>query len=208
VYRQAATHALVTLSAASTVTWHESVPDGAVKVTGRVSVALKLMIRLRPVRSTRIVVARTLSVAKAGAFAASIRLPRTVLPGKYRVSASAGSQTGIEPADADIVIPKPPEGVVSTAFASLRRGGLAEIRVSESVTELWARFQFVARPSASRVAVYWIQPSGKRTGVVVKAYSQIVDTYASGPGPLQRGRWQAVLVAVGKVVKRVSVELS
>ena len=189
------------------VAWKESRASGSVTVSGSVTTSSQLVLVLRSPNG-KTIAQGAVDVRFGGDFTGALKLPPGLVPGTYALQVSGLSGgTDLPPANREVVVPSPPEGVVRLASASTRRGGPPVLSVSGGVKELWARFQFAARPKASSVTVYWITPSGQIVGSAAKPYTQTVDTFVGSAASLQKGTWQAVLKAKGKVVKRVTVKV-
>lgn len=208
VWTRVATASLTVATASARVSWRESKPAGSVSVSGTVSGPAALTVVLLRPSSGKVVAQTTVSVTSAGPFAASVRLPRSVLPGVLVVRVTGvSSGADLPQAEHSVSVGAPPEGVVARAYASTKRGGPPVLSVSGEVKELWARFQFAARPKGKSVTVYWVTPSGQVVGSAVKPYSPRIDSFVGSAASLQNGVWRAVLKVGGKVVKRVAVRV-
>jgi hypothetical protein len=207
VWTRVVTASLTVTNAAVRVAWKESKASGSVTVTGSVTASSQLVLALRSLNA-KTIGQGAVDARSGGDFTGALKLPPTLVPGTYtlHVSGTSGG-TDLPAVSREVVVPSPPEGVVRRASASTRRGGPPVLSVSGGVKELWARFQFAARPSASSVTVYWITPSGQIVGSAVKPYAPTIDSFVGSSSPLQKGVWRAVLKAKGKVVKRVAVRV-
>jgi len=207
IWSRVQTLTLEVADAAVRVTWRESRATGT--VTGTASEGAQLTLALiSGGGSGKTVAQASVRAGSGGAFTGALRLPPSLLPGTFllRVQGVSGGRD-LPPAERQVVVPAPAEGVVSRAYASTKRGGPPVLSISGAAKEIWARFQFAARPSASTVTVFWITPSGQVVGTAAKPYTQTVDTFVGSAAPLQKGTWHAVLKVKGKVVKRVAIKV-
>ena len=89
-------------SAKLTVKWKKGVPNGTLELKGSTDAAANLTVTLRRITAagTKPVKGWTVKRAAAGAFTVKLalpKLPRVVLPGKYRVDVTGSSSGGTVP---------------------------------------------------------------------------------------------------------------
>ena len=136
--------------AAFRVTWRKGVPSGSIQVAGTTGGAASLTFTLRRVTAsgTRPVKGWTFQQPGAGPFARALALPKTLLPGTFRLDVTGSSPGGTVPrVSRDLKLKGPPEGIVKDAFASSTKAGAAATRLPGRRTEVWATFVFSALPS-------------------------------------------------------------
>ena len=201
----------VTLASAKlTATWKESWLTAKLRFAGTVDAPSKLTAVLRPVsRAGPPAAASKISVSGPGSFAGTLELPARVLPGLYRLSVG-GTSNGhrLEPAEREVTLPAPPEGIVDKSFASATKGGPPVTTLPSPRTEVHARFYFVVPPRSKVVHVAWHSPSFRWLGQVKKPYKPTFDTFIRTSTQLERGVWFCVLSSGGRVVKRVRVRIA
>jgi hypothetical protein len=202
--------ALTLDSAKITATWKESWLTGTVSFSGSVAAAAQLESVLRPLdRAGR--PAAAVAFAADGAFSKSIKLPKRLLPGRYRLTIT-GTANGVNltPVTRDLVNPAPPEGIVDRAWAASRPSGPPVSTVKGPRTQLWAYFHFVVAPKAAKLRVGWHSPSFRWYGQATKPYKTTFASHVSTSGAqkLERGVWFVYLWAGDRVVKRARVRIS
>ncbi len=201
--------------AAFRVTWRKGVPSGSIQVAGTTGGAASLTFTLRRVTAsgTRPVKGWTFQQAGAGPFARALALPKTLLPGTFRLDVTGSSPGGTVPrVSRDLKLKGPPEGIVKDAFASSTKAGAAATRLPGRRTEVWATFVFSALPTRGRITVAWtypghrrVPPLGQRVG---KPRRAIVTTGLTGPSTgLPPGRYTAMLFVGDVQMRRVSVRI-
>jgi hypothetical protein len=191
---------------------------GALRLSGEVSDASQLTAVLRPRSGPRRVTARDdFSVAQAGPFSRTIKLPARPLPGRYDLKVSGTSGATDVSKTVQVSVPAPPEGVVTQAVVSLRQGGPSVPTtpsggdnvpvVKGAPKQLWVRFQFLYPPDAKQVQVVWNLKWRHKVGVVAHVFKTTIDTYVSTATPLPSGTWNVVLRVNGRIAKQRSVHL-
>ena len=187
-------------------TWTTSVFRGSLSLAGEASKAGTLRAKLTLVKRV-LAAARAAAPAPvnltlrvpAGEFAGTLRLPPSLLPGRYEVIVSVeGSQ---ESRRGLILLPPPPEGVVSKAVISSTERGKATARLPAGAKKVFVRFDVATRPRLRPITVRWIAPNGKPAASVQKAGTPTITSFLLSRSGLPRGSWKAVLRAGGKVVK-------
>jgi len=182
--------------------WHESEYLGVLEVTGTVPRQVKLRFVVR--QKQTVVLARTEVVR--GRYRVRLRMPRTVLPGRYVLDArQASGLVAVRPQQEPVTLVPPPEGVVKRAWASTTLGG-RPLEILPPSPDAFAQFRFAVLPRAGRTLVaqwYWRgkpvgQPRRRQRAPLVIANLFVEDAL------LPRGPYECVLRAGGTVVGRVS----
>jgi hypothetical protein len=138
----------------------------------------------------------------AGAFNVVVTLPRTLLPGRYRLSVAGIAATRT------VVIAAPPEGVASRAFAAARQNGPPSLRLPGRRTILWGYFRLAALPRRGVLTTTWIRPDGRpQSGAVRKPRTALISTFVEDRSGIRPGTWRCVLRAGRVVVARLSVRI-
>jgi hypothetical protein len=191
-------------------------PEAAVRFTGNVTAPSTLTAFLRPV-GRDIVTARLadFSVAQAGRFSGTLRLPPRALPGPYRLRIlSTSSPPRPKPVDCPVEIPAPPEGVIDRALVGtslkgpwLRYVGNTGPAVRGAHKTLWVRFRFLYPPTGKRIQIVWKLRWHIVVGKVYRRYQNTLDTVASSGAPLPKGVWLVVLTIDGRIAKKMDVRL-
>jgi hypothetical protein len=107
-----------------------------------------------------------------------------------------------------LVVPAPPEGVVGRAFTSGSRKGRPSTVLPHGAKQVWAIFEFAAKPKAGlRATVSWYA-RGKLVGT--RPAQRNLFVVASGVTygrPLQPGTWECRLQVGGKLVRVVRARI-
>jgi hypothetical protein len=197
----------VTLSRASaSVRWRLGRARGTVTVRGALSAAANLKLQLLRVRGSKAKAIATITTLKAaGAFSASIRVPGSVLPGRYRIAASGLSgDRPLVPTARELGIAAPAEGIVRRAFASGTSGGSPTLRLPPRSRHVWAYFVFASIPKRGPVVITWHTPRG--TKVVTKPRRRVVSSNLSARS-LPSGRYSAEARVRGVLVGRTAIRV-
>ena len=189
-------------------TWARSRVTGTVRVRGTAERAGRVEVALLTGGGSRArVVARRRVALPAGAFAATVPLPRALVPGRLTVRLrEVGAVTGpaLTEATARAVLPAPREGVVRQAFVSAIQNGPAVGRLRAG-RRLFATFRFAALPKAGLpLDAAWTR-DGRPAGIAVrKPRARSVVAFIGAPGGrLPAGRYRCTLRA-GRVVVAVA----
>jgi hypothetical protein len=191
-------------SAAFAVTWRASASLGRLVLRGTADEAAQVSGAL-----TRGKFRKPLSFrVPAGPWVVRIALPRTLVPGPYRVlltGQAAGRPTA--PAAGSARLKAPREGVVDDyVISSSRRGpdGASFTRARK----LYLRFHFASLPRAgARIRLHIAGPRKLQDVKVLNRRVTIGTDIGNTGRLLPKGRWHFVLRADGRVVKRASVLL-
>jgi hypothetical protein len=145
----------------------------------------------------------------AGAFSKRVKLPATLLPGRYLLEVSGtsgGFSLAVPPLRLQLAAP--PEGVVDKAYISGQPNGPPAVRLPGKRSQMSAHFHFAALPrGAGRLTATWFAPGGKSVGTVDKPRTaNVVSTLKSG-APLTKGTWRCVLSFHNVTVKQLSIRL-
>jgi hypothetical protein len=189
-------------------TWARSRVRGTVRVRGTAERAGRVEVALltSPGRGARLVARRRVGLP-AGAFAATVPLPRSLLPGRLTVRLrEVGAATGppLTEATGRAVLRAPREGVVRRAFVSAIQNGPAVGRLRAG-RRLFATFRFAALPKAGLpIGAAWTR-DGRPAGIPVrKPRARDVVAFIGAPGGrLPAGRYRCTLRA-GRVVVAVA----
>jgi hypothetical protein len=201
--------------AAFRVTWRKGVPTGSVRVAGTTSGAGALTFTLRRVtrNGSKPVKGWSFQQPGAGPFAKTLPVPRTLLPGSFRLDVTGSSPGGTVPRVArDLKLKGPPEGIVRDAYGSATPGGGAATRLPGARREVWATFVFAALPTRGRITVAWLYPGHQRippaSERVGKPRRATVTAGVIGRrGDLPRGRYTAILFVGSVELRRVSLRI-
>ncbi len=191
--------------------WKESfLVGGRVAFSGTVGGPADLAASLRRAEPPRSVLSRTsASVAAAGGYTGSLHVTARPQPGTYVVTVTGTSGgAALAPAELQVTIPAPPEGIVDRASASTTRNGPPTRRTRGPRKELWARFHFTTLPQASTVKIVWRTPSFTFVGAATKPATETVVSFVRSTAPLQRGVWYAFIEANGEIAKRVAIRIT
>jgi hypothetical protein len=170
-------------------------------------------LRHRAVPKARLEFARTIQPRR---FNSRVPLPRSarggeglLVPGEYRlVGAGTGAGFAIPSVERRVVIPAPPEGVVSTAGVSTVPGG-PPLRFVSKARELWATFRFApgARPKKKYVGE-WRDPRGRRVGRFGFSRRRGLAILGySGQRDLAPGIWRCTLRMGKRVIEQVGIRV-
>ncbi len=144
----------------------------------------------------------------AGPWVVQVALPRTLLPGPYRVTLTgraAGRPTA--PAAATARLRAPREGVVDDYVISSSRGGPDGVSFRRA-RRLFVRFHFATLPRAGAVIrLHLTGPKGFKATKVLNRRATVGSDLRNRGKLLPKGHWRFVLRADGRVVKRASVLL-
>jgi hypothetical protein len=188
------------------------VARGEVVVRGTAAADSKVTLRLLRVKGAKLVSVRNYDVGtiKAGAFTKRLKVPRTVLPGKFAVRAVGTSgPVPLVPTEIRSTLAAPPEGIVRQSFASSVRNGPPALRLPGKRAQVFANFVFAVQPKAKRgIVARWFLPSGRALAGVPKANAKRVGSVISvRSGSLQAGRYRCELRVKGKLVAVVRVRV-
>ncbi len=197
--------------------WKKGVPNGTLELKGSTDAAANLTVTLRRITAagTKPVKGWTVKRAAAGAFTVKLalpKLPRVVLPGKYRVDVTGSSSGGTVPRVAkDLArLEGPKAGIVVDAFASATQNGAPATRLPGDRRIVWANFKFAALPTKGAIRVDWKDPLGNklRIGSVRPRRALVTASYRYTNGAvLKKGRYTAILKVGGVEQRRISFRL-
>ena len=204
-------------SAKLSVKWKKGVPNGTLELKGSTDAAANLTVTLRRITASGTKPVKGWSVKRtaAGAFTVKLalpKLPKVVLPGKYRVDVTGSSSGGTVPRVAkDLARLKgPASGIVVDAFASATQNGAPATRIVGDRKVVWANFKFAALPTKGAIRVDWKDPLGSqlRIGSVRPRRTLVTASYGYVPrSVLKKGRYTAILKVGGVELRRISFRL-
>jgi hypothetical protein len=188
------------------------VAKGEVVVRGNATADSKVTLRLLRVNGAKLVSIRNYDVGtiKAGAFTKRLKVPRTVLPGKFAVRAVGTSgPVPLVPSEVRSTLAAPPEGIVRRSFASSVPNGPPALRLPGKRTQVNANFVFAVQPKGKRgIIARWFLPSGRALAGVPKPNAKRIGSVISvRRGSLQPGRYRCELRVKGKLVAVVRVRV-
>ena len=172
----------------------------------------KVTLRLLRVQGAKLVSVRNYDVGtlKAGAFTKRLKVPGTLLPGKFVVRlVGTSGPVPLAPSEVRSTLAAPPEGIVRRSFASSVRNGPPALRLPGKRTQAHATFVFTVLPKAKKAsspagscptAARWrgvAKPNAKRVGAVISVRN----------GTLPAGRYRCELRVKGKLVAVVRVRI-
>ncbi len=203
---------LTVTSARVRAKWARSRVTGTVRVrgtserAGRVEVAL-----LTGAGRAARVVARRRAAVPAGAFAVTVPLPRTLLPGRLTVrlaEVAPAPSPALAGATAVAVLAAPREGVVRSAFVSALQGG-PPVRRLRADRRLFAHFRFAAQPKKGLpLTAAWTRDGRPAGAPVRKPRGRTVIAFIGSPGGrLPAGAYRCTLRAGRRVVAVAAVRV-
>jgi hypothetical protein len=191
--------------------WRRGRYVGGFTVSGRTRGGGALVATVRAVRGPVLRLDRRLRAAPLmrrtvtlpdGDYRIRVPLPRTVLPGTYRLTLTRpdGASTST------LVVPPPRQGILGTASANVSPGP------GGRGTNLLARFTFAVRPEpTARITTQWVPPrrTRERFGRISRriAGGRVLAPLGAG-GRLPQGTWRCVLRVDGVVVGTATVGVS
>jgi hypothetical protein len=195
-------------SLSTKATWRESALDGVLVVRGeaRVSGVLRARLVARGAGGRRRAPVVVVPFGR-GRFQRTVTLPRTLKPGRYTLEA-ASAPFSVELDSPTVVVATPPEGVVDSAFIAATGGGPPATVLPGRSQQLWASFHFAVAPRPGlALTAQWLTPGGRPAAPPVgKPRAATVASFIKSPR-LERGAWQCVLRAGGRVVARATVRI-
>ena len=196
-------------SATVSASWKESWLTGSLRFSGSVGGPASLTASVRPAHRKGPPAARATIQSAGGAFSGELKLPARLLPGDYllRVYGTSGTDT-LMPAERQVTVPAPVEGIVDRGWATTTRGGAPMKRIQGPRTELWAHFHFLVPPKSGKITAAWYTPSYKYIGTVTKPYRESFDTFVRVPGGLEPGNWWVVVRSGKRIAIRVALRLT
>jgi hypothetical protein len=211
-------------AARASVRFRRSRARGFVEIRGRSSAAgrLNVLVQRRGAVGSR---GRTPSVrrslfrstrVRAGTFRARIPVAAGFVPGRYRVNVAPVTldQVALPQRTTTVTLPRPREGVVDSAFVSLRRGGPSARRFRTRPRIIFANFRFAPgalprRGRASRPAIQWFR-NGRAIGRLAprpRKRSLSAFVRLRNRARLPAGRYRAVLRSGRAVVAVATVRV-
>ena len=191
--------------------YRQSRLKGTVTVAGRSNLPATLTVRVLSTGSRPRVLAQRRLAVRAGSFTVALRLPATLVPGRYRLELRATSGGISLPVLARrLELKSPPEGVVGRAFAHASANGPPATRLRGPRREVHATFVFAALPRRGVITVRWAMPGGRLLPGVDKPRERRVrsDVRIRQPGRhLAPGVWRARLFAGRVLVAQVAVRI-
>ena len=185
------------------VRWTVSRPSGVLRYAGTTTGPRALTIALRRPGAKKALVRAKRSV-KAGAFSGRLRVPRSLLPGSYRLEAQAA---GVATAARVARLAAPPQGVVRRAVILTRPTASFHARIKKAPKQLFATFTFAARPKKGRrITAAFTTPSGVKGRTIRLPRQSVVTTFVgstAATAPVPKGRWRCTL-RVGRTVVAVA----
>jgi hypothetical protein len=178
---------------------------GTISVSGTVGVdtTLTTSIRRHGSKKTR---ATSKFKVKKGKWSHTLKLPASLLPGRYDLFVTGPAVTGSK---TSFTLAAPATGLVSRVYASGPRRGPAATTLGTSC-ELWAHFAFGSLPKKGKtITTQWILPNGSKLAANTRPRTSLVEAQVkdlSGKS-LPTGRWRCVLTAGGVVVATLNVHL-
>jgi hypothetical protein len=178
---------------------------GTVSESGTVGANTTLTTSIRKHGSKKTRATSTFKVKK-GTWSHTLKLPASLLPGRYDLFVSghevAGSKTSF-------TLAAPATGIVSRVYATGPRRGPAATTLG-TTSELWAHFVFASLPKKGQtITTQWILPNGSKLAANTRPRTSLVEAQVkdlSGK-PLPTGRWRCVLTAGGVVIATLNVRL-
>ena len=168
-------------------------------------------LRLLRVQGAKLVSVRNYDVGtiKAGAFTKRLKVPGTLLPGKFVVRlVGTSGPVPLVPSEVRSTLPAPPEGIVRRSFASSVSNGPPALRLPGKRSQAHATFVFTVLPKAKKVVARWFLPNGSALAGVVKPNAKRVGAVVSvRNGTLPAGRYRCELRVKGKLVAVVRVRI-
>jgi hypothetical protein len=180
---------------------------GTIALSGTSAAPTSLSIAIRRSGAKKVAATVKLAVKKAGTWSKTIKLPASLLPGKYGVTVSG---TGVTSSATSFTIAVPKTGVASRVYASGPRHGPAVTKLGRT-SELWAHFRFGSLPKKGQaITTQWILPSGTKLGANARPRAALVEAQVKDlkGKPLPTGRWRCVLRVGGVVVATLNVRLT
>ncbi len=178
---------------------------GSVGLKGTSAIATKLSIAISKKGAKKAIATSTLTI-KAGKWSKTIKLPATLRPGSYVVTASG---KGVSRTSASFKIPVPKTGITTRVYTSGAQHGPAVTRIS-STSQLWAHFHFGALPKKGlAITTQWTLPSGTRLGANTRPHASLVEAQVKDlkGNPLPKGTWHCVLRVSGTVIASATVRI-
>ena len=189
------------------VRWRLGKASGTVTVRGTLSAGANLKLQLLRLQGKQAKLVATLNTLKpGGAFTATIRVPKSVLPGRFRVQATglSGSRPLVA-ASRELTVAAPREGIVRRAFGSATAAGSPALRLPRGARHVWAFFHFASIPTRGPVVITWHTPRGRK--VITKPRGRVVSTTLSAR-PLPSGRYSAEARVRGVLVGRTAIRIA
>ena len=189
------------------VRWRLGKASGTVTVRGTLSAGANLKLQLLRLQGKQAKLVATLNTLKpGGAFTATIRVPKSMLPGRFRVQASglSGSRPLVA-ASRELTVAAPREGIVRRAFGSATSAGSPALRLPRGARHVWAFFHFASIPTRGPVVITWHTPRGRK--VITKPRGRVVSTTLSAR-PLPSGRYTAEARVRGVLVARTVIRIA
>jgi hypothetical protein len=185
--------------------WKRSRVGGTLTVAGSAPVSGSYVLDVFRGKTRRIHV--TLKLAP-GAYSRAIRLPATLLPGRYHLTLTPAT-AGVTGAAFDVVLAAPSEGVVDVVALSRTRRGTA-LHTARGARTLWARFHFAAVPKpAVKVKITWYRTyKGKRTTLAKVLKTPAANVAASVALRGRTGTITAVLTRGGKIIVQAAARVT
>lgn len=177
---------------------------GSVGLSGTSATAAKLSIAISKQGAKKAVATTTLTI-KAGTWSKTIKLPATLQPGRYMVTASG---KGVSSTSVSFAIPVPKTGITNRVYASGAQHGPAVTKIA-STSQLWAHFHFSSLPKKGlAITTQWTLPSGTKLAANTRPRTNLVEAQVKDlkGGSLVKGTWRCVLRVGGTVVATVTVK--
>jgi PKD repeat protein len=179
--------------------------DGSVGLSGTSATATKLSIAISKAGAKKALATSTLTI-KAGKWSKTIKLPASLLPGSYTVTASG---KGVSSTSASFTIPVPKTGITNQVYASGAQHGPAATKLA-STSQLWAHFSFRTVPKKGlTITTQWTLPSGAKLGANTRPHASLVEAQVRDlkGHALPSGKWHCVLRVGGTVVATATVRV-
>ena len=104
-------------------------------------------------------------------------------------------------------LPGPSEGVVLRTHISATRDGPALKTVPAGSKRAWATFRFAAQPRTGPIIARWYRSNGQLLGEIALTNRRTVRTGIGADGGLGASVWRVDLLAGGKLVKRLRLQI-
>jgi len=195
------------------VRWLRSVGSGTLLARGAVSARARLRLELRRPHGGPLLTRTRVFRRGAFAFRRALRNGRLLrgahlFPGGFVVVVRGQSGTLHLPLQVRTLrLPGPREGVVLRTHISATRDGPALKTVPVGSKRAWATFRFAAQPRTGPIIARWYRSNGELLGQIALTNRRTVRTGIGADGGLGASVWRIDLLAGGKLVKRMRLQI-